>query len=336
MSPRRSKVRLALALAATVALSSMDGAFAADFTMKFGTATFREGQHEFINIYKSRVESASKGRIEVKDFPRSQLGPIPQQIEGVQFGTIEAFISPADFYVGIDPRYGVFSIPTLFRDRGNAAKTVADPDVNEAILKLADDKGLVGLGVIAYGVADYTAKTPLRALDDFKGKKFRVNATPAERERMRRLGATAVPMTLGEVLPSLQRGVIDGTMSAISIYVSVKFNDVVKVVTGTNDTMLVSVAVGSKAWLDKLPADLRKAVVDEGRATQGLAQAWNDTFMDSQAEEWRKMGGEIHTLAKPELDKLNALLKTVGDDVTKDDAPSRAFLDRVRSVAAKH
>ena len=51
-------------------------------------------------------------------------------------------------------------------------------------------------------------------LADFSGKKLRVNATAMEREEMRQLGATAVPMPLNEVLPSLQRGVIDGTMSA--------------------------------------------------------------------------------------------------------------------------
>ena len=85
---------------------------------------------------------------------------------------------------------------------------------------------------------------------------------------MRRLGATAVPMPLNEVLPSLQRGVIDGTMSGTSVFVAFKFNDVVKVITVTNDTMLVSLAVVSKVWLDKLPPDLRKVVIDTGRATQ--------------------------------------------------------------------
>ena len=95
---------------------------------------------------------------------------------------------------------------------------------------------------------------------------------------MRRLGATAVPMPLNEVLPSLQRGVIDGTMSGTSVFVAFKFNDVVKTITVTNDTMLVSLAVVSKVWLDKLPPDLRKIVVDTGRATQIKTNAWEKDF----------------------------------------------------------
>ena len=222
--------------------------------MKFGTATVNEPQHEYIKIYKEEVEKASGGRIKVEIYPQSQLGPIPRQIEGLQLGTIEGFIGPADFYVGVDKRYGVFSAPILFRDRKNAAATLAEPELNKAILALGADKGLVGVGTFAYAAHDYLAKDPIRTFADFKGKKIRVNATPIEREAMVRLGATASPMPLNEVLPALQRNVIDGTRSAISIFVTLKYQDVSKLVTVTNDTMLVPVATVSKPWFDKLPA----------------------------------------------------------------------------------
>ena len=91
---------------------------------------------------------------------------------------------------------------------------------------------------------------------------------------MRRLGATAVPLPLNEVMPSLQRGVIDGTMSGTAIFVAFKMNDVAKTMTVTNDTMLVSLAVVSKVFLDKLPPDLRKIVLDTGRETQKRTSEW--------------------------------------------------------------
>ena len=99
---------------------------AADFTMKIGTATINETQHQFIKFYKDEVEKASGGRIEVQIYPASQLGPIPREIEGVQLGNIQGYVGPVDFFVGVDPRFGVFSTPMLFRDDANAAKTVHD------------------------------------------------------------------------------------------------------------------------------------------------------------------------------------------------------------------
>src|SRR6185503_5891330 len=121
----------------------------------------------------------------------------------------------------------------------HASATVLDPALNEYFLNLAEAKGIVGLGTYGAGASNYSAKSPILKLADFSGKKLRVNATAMEREKMKRLGATAVPLPLNEVLPSLQRGVIDGTMSGTSVFVSMKFNDVVKTITVTNDTMLV-------------------------------------------------------------------------------------------------
>jgi len=330
-------LRLLSAAAATgFALCLATTLHAQTFTMKFGTATVNEPQHEYIKFYKEEIEQRSGGRIKVEIYPQSQLGPIPRQIEGLQLGTIEGFIGPADFYVGVDKRYGVFSAPILFRDRKNAAAALADPDLNKAILALGTDKGFVGLGTFAYAAHDYLAKDPIRTFADFKGKKIRVNATPIEREAMARLGATASPMPLNEVLPALQRNVIDGTRSAISIFVTLKYQDVSKLVTVTNDTMLVPVATVSKVWLDKLPADLQKAVVDAGQVAQGRTDAFTAEFMAGMPKRWIEAGGEIFVLPEAERAKVVAALKDVGDDVTKDDPPVKAFFERVRATAAKH
>ena len=323
-------------LAAAFALAGSHPATAADFVMKFGTATFNESQHQYIKFYKEALEKASGGRIEVGIYPRSELGPIPRMIDGLQLGTIEAYIGPADFYVGVDPRFGVLSTPMLFKNNDHASATVLDPELNEYLLNLGEAKGIVGLGTFGLGSSNYTAKSPIMRLSDFAGKKLRVNATAMEREKMRRLGATAVPMPLNEVMPALQRGVIDGTMSGNSVFVAFKFTDVVKVITVTNDTMLVSLGVVSKVWFDKLPPDLRKAVVDAGRETQRRTNKWEQDFTKTLDAKWQEMGGQIHTLPPEDLTKMRELLASVGDDVSKDQPAVLDLLKKVRTVAAKH
>ena len=47
---------------------------AAEFTMKFGTATFNETQHQYIKFFKEAVEKASNGRIEVGIFRAASSG----------------------------------------------------------------------------------------------------------------------------------------------------------------------------------------------------------------------------------------------------------------------
>jgi TRAP-type C4-dicarboxylate transport system substrate-binding protein len=117
---------LAVIALALVGLAPFAPATAADFVMKFGTATLNESQHQFIKFYKEALEKASGDRIKVEVYPASQLGPIPRMIDGLQLGTIEAYAGPADFYVGVDPRFGVFSAPMLFRNNDHASATVLE------------------------------------------------------------------------------------------------------------------------------------------------------------------------------------------------------------------
>ena len=312
-------------------------AIAAEFTLKWGALTLNDMQHKYGLKLKEVVEKATNGRVEVKVFPGGQLGTPQAQIQGLQLGTVEGFALPADFFAGIDPRYGLFSIPFLFKDLDHANRVVADPELNAAILGLGEAKGLVGVYVAAQAEAHYFgAKKPFRRLADFQGTKLRVNATPAERERMRQLGATAVPMGLGEMITSLQSGVIDGTMSGISIYVNFNLQNVSKTITETNDTLLVSTGFLSKAWLDTLPADLRKIVVDEARKLQGWAA---QTSVDEKVElrkKWLERGGEIVNLPPEDMAELQKRLRPIGADITKSDPVLKAFYDRILATAAKY
>lgn len=311
-------------------------ATAAEYTMKIGLGTFKDVQHQWSDWMKETIEANSKGRIEVKVFPKSQLGNIFRMVEGVQLGTLEALVAPMDFYAGIDSKFGVFSIPVLFKDKTNAAKTLLDPDLNKQIRAIGADKNVVTVSVFPHSTAHYFGKKPIRRLDDFKGLKLRVNATPAEREKMSRFGATAVPMPLSEVVPGLQRGTIDGTMSGTVVYVVFKFNQVGQVLTRTNDTMILSAGLVSKTWLDTLPADLQKVVIDAGVSLQERTTKFSDTSEQAMVKRWIAEGGELISLPDTDLAKIRKSLASVGEDVTKDDPALNAFYKKVRATAAKY
>jgi TRAP-type C4-dicarboxylate transport system substrate-binding protein len=309
---------------------------AADFTMKIGFATMNDIQHQWANWYKEALEARSKNRIEVKLFPRGQLGPIASQIEGLQLGTVEAFTTPADFFAGMDPRFGTFSIPLLFKDAAHAEKVLLDPAMNNEILALGADKNVQIVSVYTYAPAHYFGKQPIRRLDDFKGKKLRVNATAAERAKMRQFGASAVPMDLAEVVPGIQQGVIDGTMSATAVYVNLKFNDIGKVLTEVNDTMIVSVAAVSRPWLAKLPADLRQAVIQEGTNLQQRVNEHSRILDQSMVKRWREAGGEMVKLPEADQAKVRQLLAGIGEEVTKDNATANAFYKKLVATGKKY
>jgi len=309
---------------------------AADFVLKFGTATINETQHQFIKFYKEELEKASGGRIEVQVYPASQLGPIPREIEGVQLGNIQGFIGPVDFFVGVDPRFGVFSAPLLFKNDANAEATIHDPAVQKAMFDLAAPKRMVGIATLSIGASDYGAKKPILRLADFSGKKLRINGTELERQKMAKLGATGVGMPLSEVMPALDQGTIDGTISGLSVFVALKMNDLLKVITVTNDTYIIAIAVISKPWLDSLPPDLQKIVLDTGAVVQAKSQSWEVDFTKELEQKWTATGSTVQTLPADDLAQLKTLLTPVADDATKDQPAVHDMLQMVRAVVAKH
>ncbi len=326
----------AACLLAAVSVLAAQPALAADYTMKIGLATINDSQHAWANWYKEALEKRTNGRIEVKVFPRNQLGTMASQIEGLKLGTIEAFISPADFYAGVDPRFGVFSIPVLFKDANQAVKVLQDPALNKAILALGADKGLQVVSVFPNAPAHYFGKTPIRSLADFKGKKLRINATEAERAKMRLFGATGIPMDLGEVVPGLQQGVIDGTMSGTSIYVAFKFIDLGKVITRVNDTMIVSVGTVSRPWLAKLPPDLRQAVIEVGTGLQKRGAEYSLELDADSAKKWTEAGGQFIDFSPADQVQVRKMLSGVGEEITRSNPQVHAFYRTVAATSQKY
>ena len=133
------------------------------------------------------------------------------------------------------------------------------------MLGLGANKGLHGVGLFIAAPVCVIAKTPIRHLADFKGKKIRIFASQFQTVALERLGATPVAMTLGDVLPALQQGTIDGAIAGIGrlrpFALSATRRNTSPRPTSRRSSMVVEV---SKKWYDTLPKDLQKIVDRDG------------------------------------------------------------------------
>src|ERR1700752_4238834 len=131
---RRAQARAAAISAFIFALALIFSAARAEdntYVMKLGIATINDSQHEWCKRFAAMVEKDSGGRIKGEIYPASQLGPIPRQIEGVQFGSIQAWMGPPEFLVGVDMRYEALSAPGLLTSYDQMVKVIHDPAVRD-------------------------------------------------------------------------------------------------------------------------------------------------------------------------------------------------------------
>ncbi len=147
-----SAIGAALAVAAmAVSASSAQAQTDKTFVMKLGVATINDTQHEWLRRFVAAVEKDSNGRIKGEIYPASQLGPIPRMIEGVQFGSIQGWIGPPEFLVGVDIRYEALSAPGLMNNFDQTVKVLFDPAVQKMMFELGENKGLEGIGFAPIG-----------------------------------------------------------------------------------------------------------------------------------------------------------------------------------------
>src|SRR5260370_31549031 len=99
------------------------------FVMKLSTATINDTQHEWFKRFAALVEKDSGGRIKPEIYPASQLGSIPRQIEGEQFGSIQCAIVPPEFFVGVDERFELMTAPCLVTSLEHGQRPAPDPAV---------------------------------------------------------------------------------------------------------------------------------------------------------------------------------------------------------------
>jgi C4-dicarboxylate-binding protein DctP len=300
---------------ATCGAAAVSGAHAqSSTTMKLATVTINEPNHEFIKEWKARIEPATQNRIKADLFPAAQLGGIPRLVEGVQLGTIEWFSTPPSFLKGVDSRFQVIEAPGVFDSPRHSHRTITDPDFREPWRNAGVAKGVKAISLWMYGGSSYASIAPIRSLDDFKNKKFRVLATKLETGLMSKVGAAGVPIDFAEVLPALQQRTVDGVRSNIIVMGGSKYYSVTKFVTVTNDTYIPIVAFVSTAWLGKLPQELRDTVEKLGRDMEDQMFNVAQEF-DARVEKlWTENGAEVIKLSTADQARLMGHARAVTEE----------------------
>jgi TRAP-type C4-dicarboxylate transport system substrate-binding protein len=285
------------------------------YVMKVTTPTLNDAPHQVAKNYAAAVEKASGGRIRAEVYPASQLGSIPRQIEGVQFGAIQCAVIPPEFFVGVDERFEVMAAPGLVSSIEQGQRVAADPKVLKLMLGLGASKGLHGVGMFIAQPASVISRAPIRHLADFQGRKIRIFASDFQSVAFKRLGATPVAMTLGDVLPAIQQGAIDGAIAGVTVFTNLHFQGAAKFITEINQPAIFLIVEVSK--YDSLPKELQQIIDQEGASETVAINPVATKIFEEQRKRWVNEGGELISLPADEQSAMMKMLVNVGEEVSK-------------------
>jgi TRAP-type C4-dicarboxylate transport system substrate-binding protein len=324
---------LALMLCAAQAQDKASGT--ATYVMKVSTPTINDVPDTYARNLGAALERDSGGRIKVEVYPASQLGSIPRQIEGTQFGAIQCEVVPPEFMVGLDQRFEVLAAPGLVSSLAQGQNVAYDPEVRKLMLGLGADRGLHGVGLFMAESAVVVTKNPIRRIGDFKGKKIRIFASKFQSEAFERLGVTPVAMTLGDVLPAIQQGTIDGAISGMGPITHMHFVDAAKYVTMTNQPAIFLIVEVNKKWYDSLPKDLQEIVERDALQESVAIRQFAIDHRNKAEAAYTASGGEEIKLPPDELSSFLKTISSVGGDVSKSNPQLAAAYKVVTEAAAR-
>jgi TRAP-type transport system periplasmic protein len=330
------------ALAAILATSIVTVAHAQQ-KIEMKLAYFVGDQHamsQWLARWAEQLEKASNGRLVVKRFPGSQMGPTAQHYDFARTGQADAVWFLHGATPGRFPLTELIQLPYLVGSAETGTKVLNDAALRSKYLD-AEHKGVKVLVLFTHQPGNvHTTKKPIRTAEDMKGLRIRF-ASPTIRDFVGALGGTPVGVQPTEQVEQLQKGTLDGVFIDYGgAGIAFKMGGILKYSTEMYSYVSSFGLAMNPEFYAKLPPDLQKLVVDTttdkekeiGEAWDGLDVPGKKALIDG--------GAQAIRLSPEENAKFRRVGAEVSDAKVKElegkGLPARATLDMMRSLSEKH
>jgi tripartite ATP-independent transporter DctP family solute receptor len=214
------------------------------------------------------VNKRSKGALDMQFYGATLLSKELEIMNAVKSGNI-AVGGPAGAAATVFPEMGVFLVPYLVRSYDQAYRMFNGAVGDQLDGQFQQKYGLKVLCFFDYGFRHFwNSKRPIVEPKDLRGMKMRVQQAKVFADTINGLGANAVPMAWGEVIPAAQQGVIDGADLPIVNILALKAYEVSKYCSMTFHNYGPTVNVINLGIWNSLAKDEQKLLLDVSREVQ--------------------------------------------------------------------
>lgn len=274
------------------------------------------------------VEQDSGGTLKVEMFFGGTLGNFVVTYDRVVDGVADVGFILTALAGGKFKQQDVAALP--FESKSSLAASQALWSLYEKGVTAGEFDAVKPLGIWTFPNAALNSKTPVRSLDDLKGRKITVSNAIAART-VAALGGAAVTMRPDEVYQALSRGIADMALMPFTGVATFKVYEVAKqhldVALGSDAAM---VFISRKKW-DSLPPQA-KAAIDKHSYLP-----FSHTLGKAADGEWARARGMLKataTLPDPEEAQWRRLVAPVAEQWVRDTPNGAKVLEAFRAEIA--
>ena len=321
----------ALLLAGILATSAL----AADKQLRIGTlATKNSLYHRQLMELGEAWRTAQGGNAKYLVYPDGSQGGETDMVRRMRIGQLQGGLLSVVGLREIEPSIAALqNMPLMFRnwEEVDYVREKMRPAMEKKFL----DKGFV---VLAWGDAGWVrffSKEPAVRPDDFKKMKFFAWGSEVEQQEiMKSLGYTPVPLETGDILPSIQTGMINAVPSTPYFALATQIYTTAGNMLELNWAPIVgALIITKKAW-DELTPEGQAAVREAGAKAGVQLRAKARQEVDDAVDAMKKRGLKVNKPNAEQMQEWNRLADNLYPRVRGKMVPADTFDEVVGHLKA--
>lgn len=239
--------------------------FSQQFAIKFATLA-PEGSTwmKVMREYDEAIRKESGGRLGFKIYAGSVAGDEQDVLRKIRLGQYHSAGFTGVGMGKIVPMVRILDAPFFFKNHDEVDHVVATYDGE--FRKAFEENGFVLLGWAEVGYVYVFANKPITKVSDLEGvKMWSWEGDPVAEATFKALDVKPIPLSITDVLTSLQTGLVNGMYTSPLAAVSLQWFTAVKYMMEVPLTNSSGAVLISKKEYDKMPADLQEILARNGK-----------------------------------------------------------------------
>jgi len=236
-----------------------------EYLIKFATLA-PEGSTwmNMMKEYDQAIRKESSGRLGFKIYPSGVQGDEKDVLRKIKLGQLQSAGVTGNGLTTIAPKVRILDAPFLFRSYAEVDSIYKMFD--QEFARAFEENGYVNLGWAEVGFVYVFTNSPVRSPSDMKNVKMWMwEGDPIAEAAFRAFGIHPIPLTITDVLTSLQTKLVDGVYSSPLAIIAMQWFSRVKYMLNTPLADAAGAIIISKKKFDELPPDLQGILKRNGK-----------------------------------------------------------------------
>lgn len=285
--------------------------------------TFREAADE--------IAKETEGRVTLRFYPGGVMGNDAAVLRKIRIGQLHGGAVTTGSLSQIDSDLSVYSLPFAFNNLNevDAARAVVDTRLMAGL----EEKGFVSFGLMEGGFAYMFSKRSITTLADLQQSKVWVpEGDDLALAVMRGVGVTPIPLSIADVLPGLQTGLVDAVLNTPIGALALQWHTGVSTLTDAPLAYITALIAIDKKVFDRIAPEDRAIVRKHLSEASRVLDKQNRE--DNQAA-FKALEGQGVNIIKPDAttwaEIVSRARKAAADSKLYDAATVKALTDAVET-----